>query len=57
MGDVEGTTKDDSDKEVTYTNFKCYNFTKQNAGEPTSNTQGEPQPAVDEGVDDDRLPF
>lgn len=57
LGDVEVTTKYDSDKKVTYTNFKCYNFTKQNEGEPTSNTQGEPQPAVDEGVDDDRLPF
>lgn len=57
LGDVEVTTKYDSDKKVTYTNFKCYNFTKQNEVEPTSNTQGEPQPAVDEGVDDDRLPF
>lgn len=57
LGDVEVTTKYDSDKKVTYTNFKCYNFTTQDEGETTSNTQVEPQPAVDEGVDDDRLPF
>ena len=57
LGDVEVTTKYDSDKKVTYTNFKCYNFTTQDEGETTSTTPAEPQPSVDEGVDDDRLPF
>lgn len=57
LGDVEVTTKYDSDKKVTYTNFKCYNFTTQDEGETTSATPAEPQPSVDEGVDDDRLPF
>lgn len=57
LGDVEVTTKYDSDKKVTYTNFKCYNFTTQDEGENTSSTPAEPQPTVDEGVDDDRLPF
>ena len=57
LGDVEVTTKYDSDKKVTYTNFKCYNFTTQDEGETTSTTPAEPQPSVDKGVDDDRLPF
>lgn len=57
LGDVEVTTKYDSDKKVTYTNFKCYNFTTQDEGETASTTPAEPQPSVDEGVDDDRLPF
>lgn len=57
LGDVEVTTKYDSDKKVTYTNFKCYNFTTQDEGETTSSAPAEPQPTVDEGVDDDRLPF
>lgn len=57
LGDVEVTTKYDGDKKVTYTNFKCYNFTTQDEGETTSSAPAEPQPTVDEGVDDDRLPF
>lgn len=57
LGDVEVTTKYDAEKKVTYTNFKCYNFTTQNESETTSSAPAEPQPSVDEGVDDDRLPF
>lgn len=61
LGDVEVTTKYDKGKEVTYTNFKCYNFTTQenNSGsnEDLPFTMEEPQPSVDEGVNDDRLPF
>lgn len=57
LGDVEVTTKYDSDKKVTYTNFKCYNFATQDEGETISSAPAEPQPTVDEGVDDDRLPF
>lgn len=57
LGDVEVTTKYDSDKKVSYTNFKCYNFTAKNDEDNNSTTSNEPQPFVDEGVDDDRLPF
>lgn len=57
LGDVEVTTKYDSDKNIVYTNFKCYNFTKQDEGENIDSTTAEPQPAVDEGVNEDRLPF
>lgn len=57
LGDVEVTTKYDAEKKVTYTNFKCYNFITQNEGETTSSALAEPQPSVDEGVDEDRLPF
>ena len=56
LGDVEVTTKYDPDKKVTYTNFKCYNFEMQNE-ENSSSQSAEPQPAVDEGVDGDRLPW
>lgn len=58
LGDVEVTTKYDKDKDVTYTNFKCYNFEVQNeAGNSSSTQTTEPQPSVDEGVDGDRLPW
>lgn len=57
LGDVEVTTKYNAEKKVTYTNFKCYNFTTQNEDETTSSAPAEPQPSVDEGVDEDRLPF
>lgn len=59
LGDIEVTTKYDGDKKITYTNFKCYNFTTQEGNTDTAAAQpSEPQPTVDEGViDDDRLPF
>ena len=57
LGDVEVTTKYNADKKVTYTDFKCYNFTTQNENGNTSSTLAEPQPSVDEGVNEDRLPF
>ena len=57
LGDVEVTTKYDGVKKVTYTNFKCYNFTTQDEDEDIFAVPSEPQPSVDEGVDDDRLPF
>lgn len=58
LGDVEVTTKYDKDKDVTYTNFKCYNFDVQSEAGTTPAAQNtEPQPSVDEGVDGDRLPW
>lgn len=56
LGDVEVTTKYVKEKEQTYTNFKCYSFTAQDDSQSSSD-QSEPQPPVDESVDDDRLPF
>lgn len=57
LGDVDVTTKYDEDKKVTYTNFKCFNFETQNDTGTPANNAAEPQPSVDEGVDEDKLPF
>ena len=58
LGDVEVTTKYDSEKKITYTNYKCYNFELQNEGESASSTSStEPQPTVDEGLNEDKLPW
>lgn len=57
LGDVEVTTKYNGDKNVTYTNFKCYNFTTQDEEQGSTTPLSEPQPSVDEGADEDRLPF
>lgn len=56
LGDVEVTTKYDEDKNVTYTNYKCYNFeVPEDSASQTSYI--EPQASIDEGVDGDRLPW
>lgn len=58
LGDVEVTTKYDSEKKITYTNYKCYNFELQNEGGSASNTSStESQPVVDEGLNEDKLPW
>lgn len=58
LGDVDVSTKYDSDKNVTYYNFKCFSFDLADSKPANNNTDAEPQPAVDDGeVDDDRLPF
>lgn len=58
LGDVEVTTKYNKDKGVVYTDFKCYNFTTQDTNnEDLPFTMEEPQPSVDEGVNEGRLPF
>lgn len=56
LGDVEVTTNYVKERNQTYTNFRCYNFTMSNELQ-SSSIGAEPQPAVDEGIDDDRLPF
>ena len=59
LGDVEVTTKYDSDKNVTYTNFKCYSFTTKNDEDSSleSSLFDDPQP-VDDGIPKNRrLPF
>lgn len=58
LGDVEVTTKYDSEKKITYTNYKCYNFELQNGGGSESSTSSiESQPVVDEGLNEDKLPW
>lgn len=60
LGDVDVTNKYDKEKNVTYTNFKIFNFETQSeidGGNSASQTT-EPEKSVDDGeIDDDRLPF
>lgn len=61
LGDVDETSKYDSEKHATYFNHWCYSFEplgKENTAKPNASDTSEPQPVVDEGVDDaDRLPW
>ena len=55
IGDCDVTTKYDSQKKITYTNFKMFSF--EDGGEPATEPT-DPQPDVDSGeIDDNRLPF
>ena len=62
LGDVDvssGMTEKDGNK-VIYYNFRCFSFEKQDEEKTSSAfapTQTEPQPAVDEGANEDKLPF
>lgn len=55
LGDVDVTTNYNPDKKVTYTNYKCFSFDIEDTENAPVNT--EPQPDVDSGEIDDRLPF
>lgn len=56
LGDVDVTTSYNSEKKITYTNYKCFTFDVEN-NEPSS-TINDIQSIVDDGeIDDDRLPF
>lgn len=58
IGDVDVTTKYNSDKKITYTNYKMFSFEMDNDAAPAKSNNAEPQPSVDSGeVDDARLPF
>lgn len=59
LGDVEVTTKYDKDKDKTYTNFKCYNFTTQSTEGESNGSVDEPQPNIDDIIEttEERLPF
>ena len=57
LGDVDVTTKYDAGKNTTYTNYKCFSFTKAEDKNDADSNTAEPQPNIDEGVDEDRLPF
>jgi len=62
LGDVDVTNRYDSEKKITYTNYKMFSFENENstgstAPTPNRNTD-EPEVTVDSGeVEDDRLPF
>ena len=56
LGDVEVTTKYVKEKEQTNKNFNCYSLTKQEESQ-SSTDQSELKTSIDEGIDDDRLPF
>lgn len=57
LGDVDVTTNYNSEKKITYTNFKVFNFEIE-GGANSSVANSDPQPEVDSGeVDDSRLPF
>lgn len=56
LGDVDVTTSYNSEKKVTYTNYKCFSFDIE--GSAPAAPASEPQPTVDDGeVNDERLPF
>lgn len=60
LGDVDVTTSYNSEKKITYTNFKVFNFEVESSGgnSPASESTTDPQPTVDSGeLDDSRLPF
>lgn len=56
LGDVDVTTSYNAEKKITYTNYKCFSFENEdNATVAIANS--DPQPTVDSGEVDDRLPF
>jgi len=60
LGDVDVTNSYDKESGKTYTNFSCFNFETKDEGSENSTdsaTTSEPQPSVDEGADEDKLPF
>lgn len=54
IGDCDVTNRYDKEKKVTYTDFKVFNFEVSGGN---SNATTEPQPEVDDGEVDSRLPF
>lgn len=58
LGDVEVTTKYNSDKKITYTNFRVFSFEMATKASAMPAATTEPQPEVGDGeVEDSRLPF
>ena len=56
LGDCDVSTRYDSEKKVTYTNYKLFSF--EPADGDSVQESADPQPVVDEGeLDEDRLPF
>ena len=56
LGDVDVTTSYNGEKKITYTNFKCFSFEVEGDATATA-ASNDPQPVVDSGEVDDRLPF
>ena len=56
LGDVNETSKYDKEKNITYYNRWCYSFESQNETNESS-VVVEPQPTVDEGLNEDKLPW
>lgn len=55
--DVDVTNNYNKEKNITYTNFKCFSFETMNDN-VTQNNPTEPQDVVDDGeLDDSKLPF
>ena len=58
IGDCDVTTKYDSQKKITYTNFKMFSFEDADGNNSSAADATDPQSVVDDGeVDENRLPF
>ena len=58
IGNCDVTTKYDSQKKITYTNFKMFSFEDADGNNSSAADATDPQPVVDDGeVDENRLPF
>ena len=58
IGDCDVTTKYDTQKKITYTNFKLFSFEDADGNVVAPPDHTDPQPTVDDGeLDDNRLPF
>lgn len=57
LGDVDVSTKYDKEKKISYTNFKLFSFEQEESNNSGGGFNTDPQPTVDEGEFDDRLPF
>lgn len=56
LGDVDAKSKYDKEQKKTYYNFKCFSFEIEGDA-PVAAATNDPQPVVDSGEVDDRLPF
>lgn len=57
LGEVDVRTRYDKVKDITYYNFNVYSFDAQSGGSNSYTQQSSPQPVVDDGEVEDRLPF
>ena len=60
LGDVDVTTSYNKEKKVTYTTFKCFNFSNRDELEnesQNSNSYSEPENTIDGDVSEEKLPF
>ena len=57
IGDCDVSTRYDEQKKITYTNFKMFSFEDLDDDNDSAAKSTEPQPTVDEGEVESRLPF